>query len=381
MSRDIRDALRARGHDARIFASTARPVDDANFADHTCFGSVGVLRRAVRFANPSAVLRLRRTLESFRPDIVHLRMYLTQLSPLVLPVLRSVPTLLHLVNYDQICPTNTKVLPDGSPCRHRMGMVCHRTGCRSLSAAVYSNALLRVSGRLRDGAADMVIANSDWVRTQLRAEGVPVDAFVWNGVARVPARPPLTGPPLVAYAGRLDAKKGVDVLIRAMAGVVGTHPGARLRIAGHGQERAGLERLVSDLGLTGRVEFLGYVPRAHLEQAFGDAWVQAVPSIWAEPFGLVAAEAMMRGTAVVVTDRGGLAEMVVEGETGFRVPANDDAALAEAITRVLADRALAERMGAAARAHALEHLTIDGAVERYLGLYADVIRRADAAAG
>jgi glycosyltransferase involved in cell wall biosynthesis len=207
---------------------------------------------------------------------------------------------------------------------------------------------------------------------------VPVEEYVWNGVAPGHPRAPLRDPPTVAYAGRLDAKKGVEVLIRAMSLVAAQHPTARLLIAGHGPERAALERLARDLGVAGRVTFLGYLPRPEMEEALSGAWVQAVPSLWAEPFGLVAAEAMMRGTAVVVSGSGGLGEIVEHGVTGLRVRPGDAASLAAALGTLVADRAAAEAMGGAARAHALANLTIDRAVDRYLELYDRVRRRAGA---
>ena len=79
-----------------------------------------------------------------------------------------------------------------------------------------------------------------------------------------------------------------------------------------------------------------------MERALGTAWVQAVPSVWEEPFGLVAAEAMMRGTATVTSRIGGLTEFGVEGDTGYSVPAGDATALAEALRRIVTDRRLAE---------------------------------------
>ncbi len=136
---------------------------------------------------------------------------------------------------------------------------------------------------------------------------------------------------MVGYAGRLVSKKGVDVLISAMAIVLGNIPGARLLIAGDGPERRRLESQANDLGISGSVQFTGHLDATGTENALAAAWVQAVPSVWEEPFGLVAAESMMRGTAVVASRAGGLTEQVVEGETGYLVPPGDAGALAHAI--------------------------------------------------
>jgi glycosyltransferase involved in cell wall biosynthesis len=202
---------------------------------------------------------------------------------------------------------------------------------------------------------------------------VRVDTCIPNGVPVRPQRLPLDGAPLIAFAGRLVRKKGVDVLLRAMPATLAAIPDARLVIAGDGPERPGLETLAAALGIGHAVEFLGHLPRDDAERALARAWAQAVPSRWEEPFGLVAAEAMMRGTAVIATGPSGLAEQVTEGETGYLVPPGDAAALAQALVRVLGDRAGAERLGAAGRIRALDLFSEDRHVERVLGVFRQLV--------
>ena len=374
MSLTLRDGLRQRGHEARLFASTAQHPGLANAADDVCFGSESPLRRVLQVANPFAAWRLRATISEFRPDVVHVRMFLTQLSPLILPQLYGVPSVLHVVNYQAICPVNTKLLPDGSPCGHQAGLPCYRAGCVSMPGVARTFAQQRLWRRWHD-AFDAIVANSDWTRRRLVAGGVDVTRTIWNGVPVRPLRPPLTSPPTVAYAGRLVAKKGVDVLVRAMARVAAQLPEARLLIAGDGPERHDLERLVDSLGLAQHVTLLGHRPRAEMETLLARAWVQAAPSRWEEPFGLVAAEAMMRGTAVVATRPGGLSEQVRDNDSGMLVPAGDVEALAGALLRILADRTLAEKMGARGRIIALAHFREDVTLDKFVRLYEELCGR------
>jgi len=364
-----REGLSARGHEALLFTSTARPLPLPVLSDATCFGTVSPLRRVLQVINPHAPWRLRRVLRTFRPDVVHVKMFLTQLSPLILPLLRSIPSLLHVINYNLVCPINTKTLPSGAPCRDRAGAVCHAMGCMSWPGV----ARAAVQRHLTDLTVfDRVVANSRWVAERLRAEGVRVDGWVHNGVPIRAQRLPLGDRPVVGFAGRLVSKKGVDVLLRAMAVLLRRLPAARLLIAGDGPERVRLEGLAHDLDIRDAVDFLGHLDRAALEQALACAWVQAVPSRWEEPFGLVAAEALMRGTAVVASRAGGLAEGVAEGETGYLVPAGDTLALAQALERVLLNRGLAERLGAAGRRWALAELTEERYMERMLTIYQEL---------
>ena len=102
-----------------------------------------------------------------------------------------------------------------------------------------------------------------------------------------------------------------------------------------------------------------------------------MPSRWAEPFGLVAAEAMMRGTAVIVSDTGGLAELVQDGDTAFLVPPGDSEALATRLLQVLHSRDLAEHIGQAGRTMALACLSERTVVDRFVEIYQQLIKQKD----
>jgi glycosyltransferase involved in cell wall biosynthesis len=225
-------------------------------------------------------------------------------------------------------------------------------------------------------ALSAVVGISDDVRSQLEADGVAVRDVIWPGSPPARARPPLTDPPTVTYAGRLVREKGVDVLIRAFGKVRQRCPHARLVVAGTGPEASALNGLVAELGLADAIDLTGQLGNEQLDEMFNRGWVHAVPSRWPEPFGLTATEAMMRGTAVVASDLGGLAHSVEHEVTGVKVAPGDEAALANALMRLLADRPLAERLGAAGRRRALQHFSIDRYVANFETLYDDLVHPA-----
>ncbi len=364
----LRDELRRRGHDARLFASRARPGAGVAAADYECFGTTSRFRTLLQTANPSALQKLRRVLAEFQPDVVHVTMFLTQLSPLILPLLKDVPSLYSVVWYRPICPLGTKMLPNGAECHKPAGAVCYHDGCLPLRDWLPLMLQMKLWRRWRD-AFNLIVANSEATKRRLVAEGIEPVEVVLNGVPLQPARPPLSSPPTVAFSGRLVQEKGVGVLVQAFAKVVAEVPEARLIIAGEGPERERLNKLITDLGLPAFVSLLGHLPRPELERRFATAWVQAVPSSWAEPFGMVAAEAMMRGTAVVASDSGGLTEIIRDGETGFLVPPGDVNALAGALLLLLRDCQTAERMGAAGRAVALACFSDVTYADKFVKLY------------
>lgn len=215
--------------------------------------------------------------------------------------------------------------------------------------------------------ADLTICCSEHVRGELVQEyQVPpqkiaiipcgVDASRFHIDADLTAFRQLLGEPsdrIVLYVGRLDREKGVSHLLEAMARVLLAVPQGRLVIAGKGVLEGNLVEMARSLHIDDRVTFMGYVQDEPLAALYRSADVLAVPSLY-EPFGIVALEGMVCGRPVVASDVGGLTEIIVEDQTGLRVPPGDSSALARAIAHLLTDEQAAARMGAAARQRA-EH--------------------------
>jgi glycosyltransferase involved in cell wall biosynthesis len=364
----LRDGLRSRGHDARLFASSARPLNADSQADYECFGTTSRFRTLLQTANLWAVWKLKQILAEFQPDVVHVTMFLTQLSPLILPLLKNIPSLNYAVWYRVACPTGTKVLPNGTACQVKMGRACYQHHCLPLRDWLPLMVQMKLFQHWRD-SFDLFVAPSKAVKQHLIEIGISKIEIIWIGTPIEPQRPPLSSPPTVVCAARLVEEKGVDVLLRAFALVVAQIPTARLLSIGDGIERAALQQQIVDLQLTDNVSMPGSMSRSEMEKLCSVAWVQVVPSVWAEPFGMVATEAMMRGTAVIASAAGGLAEIVQHHETGLLVPPGNADALAVALLQILQNRELAEQMGAKGREVAKTRYSQDMYVDRFLELY------------
>ncbi len=364
----LQKKLKEHGHDARLFASSARIVTSKISADYLCFGTISVFQTLFRTANLSAFLKLRKVLTQFKPDVVHVCMFMTQLSPLILPLLRGIPSLCHVHTYDLICPLSTKMLPSGTACHKPAGAICLKSRCLSLRS--WFPLILEMKLRRQwDDVFDLIVANSRSVKQRLDAENIGPVEVVYNGIPIVPARPPLQSPPTIAFAGRLVHEKGADILIKAFAVVVAEIPDAQLIIAGEGKEALPLKKLINELKLNRSVLMPNWLPHNELESLFRKAWIQVVPSVWEEPFGLVAIEAMMRGTAVIASATGGLSEIIENGKTGFLVPPGDVNALTEALLRLLKNCRLTEEMGRAGRQVALADFNEERYVEQFEKIY------------
>jgi glycosyltransferase involved in cell wall biosynthesis len=213
--------------------------------------------------------------------------------------------------------------------------------------------------------ADAVIAPSSAFADLLVARlGFPREKLVVipHGV-RVPDRPVSTGT-LVGTIALLEPVKGLDVFLRSAARLADRDPELRFAIFGSGPERERLEALASRLDVSEKVEFPGWVPKP-------DALPRLavfVLSSYLESGPLTVLEAMAAGVPVVATTVGAVPEIAIDG-TAQLVSPGDDAALAEAIARLLADPGLRERQAQAARERVLARYTAEACARETLGLY------------
>ncbi|MBU8536238.1 glycosyltransferase [Falsiroseomonas tokyonensis] len=201
------------------------------------------------------------------------------------------------------------------------------------------------------GACDLLAANTQGLCDWIASQGWPADRvrLMPNFAADLAGAPPATLPfppgavPLLAM-GRLHPNKDFATLLRAVARLPAE---VHLALAGEGPERGALEALAGELGLGGRVAFLGW--RQDVGALLAASRMLVVPSR-IEPLGNVVLEGFSANRPVVATAADGPREVMRDGETGRLVPIGDHAALAEAIGQLLADPAMADRLAAAGRA-------------------------------
>jgi glycosyltransferase involved in cell wall biosynthesis len=173
------------------------------------------------------------------------------------------------------------------------------------------------------------------------------------------------------FLGRLKYRKGVDVLLQAVARTP-ENGRVQLVIVGDGEERAALEVLANQLDLTGRVKFMGTQTGAAKAFLLQNARFGVVPSRQWEAFGLVVLEGYASGLPMLATDMPGLADLVRPEQTGLLVPPQSLELLAAALGRLFTDDELVRRMSAKARQVVQEYDWRNIAL-RHLGLYESLL--------
>lgn len=179
---------------------------------------------------------------------------------------------------------------------------------------------------------------------------------------------------LITGAGRFVDWKGFDILLAAYAEYLKAVPAARgetrLLLAGDGEEKPELLRLIRELGIGGNVILPGFV--ADVRPYFQASDLFVLPSKTPEPFGIVLLEAMASGTACIATRGGGVLDMIVDGESGWVVDMDSVGSLRAAIARAAGNREQREAVAVAARRRA-QLFGVEEIARQVISVYEDVL--------
>ena len=159
----------------------------------------------------------------------------------------------------------------------------------------------------------------------------------------------------ILFLGRLDARKGIEVLLKAFPGVLRSMPDTRLVVAGRGPMEPAAHRLADELGIASQVDFLGAAHQDDLPRLYAGCDVYCAPGLGGETLGIVLLEAMASGVPVVASRIPGYDETIQHDVNGILVPPSRPEELAAALNRVLLDRSLRSRLTAAGLTRAREY--------------------------
>ncbi|MGA2013585.1 MAG: glycosyltransferase family 4 protein [Solirubrobacteraceae bacterium] len=323
-------------------------------------------RHALPGPDPETVRDLRAVVAREQPDVVHAHNWIVH-SYAVLRRRLRVPLVLSLHDYSLICPTKRLFWRQRQPCD---GPAIAK--CVACAGGVYGPAM---GGALTLGmaltvpftrrAVDAFVPISDAVRRGCGLDERDECQVIPNFIGELPARPDAADPrldrlprePFILFFGDASIDKGAAHLARVYRTL--TDPPPLVHVG---------RCFVEELRETPGVIVAGPLEHALAIEAVRRSLIVVVPSLWDEPFGLVALEAAAAGIPVIASAIGGLTDIVADGESGVLVAPGDEAELRAALQSLLADPARRERLGAGARRRA--HLFgADRVVPRFESLY------------
>jgi len=375
------EGLRALGHEVHLFgAACGATWERGRFApDELPFPATRLDFSTPSFNRRQVPKRFRAAVDAWRPQVVCVTDGFL-LKPYLIDALAHYPTISRYYAYEAVCARDILCFKDGAPCPNnflRTPDVCRRCAFDRLGPEVrqwhlraWTHEYLaarafmphyhrRALNALRKLSA--VIVSNDRMKAQLEGfnhrihimpGGVDTDAF-----SEQP--PPPKGHDVrkvILMAGRIeDPVKGLGILYQAARELA--------------VRRSDFEVWVTGANVrvpeAGWFKTVGWHGQDGLKELYRQADICVVPSIWEEPFGLIAVEAMAAAKPVCASRVGGLQRIVRDGQTGFLFERGDTIGLADRLERLLDDAALRERMGAAGRSVACDEYDWDRVIARH----------------
>ncbi|MBU0638910.1 MAG: glycosyltransferase [Planctomycetes bacterium] len=298
--------------------------------------------------DPRVFFRINRVLKRFRPHVVHTHVGALRYS---LPAMlwRRIPAKVHTIHN----------VADKETSLQWVNRLAFRLGVRPVAIADEVAASMRRFWGI-DGFPNI-------------PNGIPVQDYQTPVVPRAAWREREGFSPddfLFVFVARFMVQKNHKLLLRSFPEVVAADQRARLLLVGDGPLRPELEELIRAQGIQERVHLLGL--RTDVADILAAADIFVMSSDW-EGNPLTVMEAMAAGKPVVSTDVGGVAELVEDGKSGLIVPPGDQGALVGAMTRVMREPELVERMGQAAVERALDRFDVSAMARGYETLYESML--------
>jgi glycosyltransferase involved in cell wall biosynthesis len=362
------DLLRRFGHEVETFTLRNDAVDG--------MGKLKALAATVW--NRQSYRSLRKLAARFKPEVVHFHNTFPLMSPAAYKAARdegaAVVQTIH--NFRLICP-NALLFRDGAPCEKCVGRSfalpgvihkCYR-GSRQATAAVAGMAAVHRALGTWNRLVDAYIATSPSAKAKLIQGGLPADKILLKPHFVDPD--PGTGRGAGGYAtfvGRLSYEKGLETVLEAWK-LLGENAPV-LKIIGDGP----LAPLVSEAAARqSNIRALGRKTLAEVYDLIGDAQFHVFPSRCYETFGRVVTEAFAKGTPVIASNHGSMADLIDHGRTGLVFTPGNAADLAEKARQMLAGSATAMR--AEARAEFESHFTGQRNYDQMMEIYATALCR------
>jgi len=357
---DVSAALKAAGHASQLVSFAPEETS------HLMSGTVQVVAPDL----PTILTGIARTVADFRPDVAYL--HAIYQPEIVRWIADRLPAVAYVHGPYLVCPGNAQYL-------RRSRQVCPHAaspGCllhAQTERCCFGRNPIRHWRRLREVYTliatyrDLdILVGSRFMQGLLERNGLAPQRINTLAPFLVDASQPeatMPGRNTVLYAGRLVPEKGLAHLIQALAGIPQEW---RLMVAGDGPSRKVYEELATQLGVSERVSFLGWLKSSQMMQIYKGSSFVVVPSLWPEPFGRIGPEAAVQGRAAVAYDVGGVPDWLVDGVTGYLVPPGDISLLRERIMELLRAPAQQIEMGRRARELALARWNSTEHVHRLL---------------
>ena len=324
---------------------------------------------------------MEKTLDEFKPDIVHINNFQRQLTASVIDAAkeRNIPVVFTAHDVQAICPAILMMDPNRNICEACMGgkyINCIKKKC--IKNSMLKSVLGAIEGsyyrntKVYTNKIDFVLPPSEFYMNKLIQDGIPKDkiSYIHNFIDVDAFDVKTEDDGYALYFGRLSREKGIINLINAFAKLdKGT-----LYIAGDGPEKAEVEEVIKENKLEKRVKLLGFLNKDEMKETVRKCKFVVVPSIWYEncPYSVI--ETLCTGKPVIGANIGGIPELVKDNENGFIYKYDDVDALAEKMKTLFEDDKLVKKFSKQAKEIAKEQYSKENYYKKIMKIYDKVLK-------
>jgi glycosyltransferase involved in cell wall biosynthesis len=315
-------------------------------------------------------------IDSFEPNVVHIHNIYTHISPSILKVCekRSIPVVMTVHDYSLVSadyalwdPVKKQQIEIGKAGLLRTARTRFIKGLFFATLVLEAIQIWQRFWKQYSGRIDLFLANSKFTASILSGANFNKNKIkVLYPFIQIPKHVTYKDCGYVLYVGALEDYKGVQILVEAMK----SYPNIKLKIAGSGPFESNLRELA--IGMK-NIEFIGFVQGEYKKKLISEARVCVVPSLWNEPFGLTAVDAMAHMTAVLVSDSGGLSEIVEDGVSGEKFKKGDIKDLKKMLKKFIDDPEYSKSLAKAGRDRAIRMCDPQKHYEDLMDYYEQVI--------
>ncbi len=318
--------------------------------------------------------KIERVISEFRPDIAYV--HVVHHSELVEWLAQRLPILAYVHSPFIVCPGYAQFLKKTlRVCPHKVGLSCMlyaqiENCCFGNSPLTHAYRLKQVRSLLKVYRNIPVLVGSRYMQQLLHRNGIPVQHInILPPVLLEETSPESLPAPKfqkILFAGRVVPEKGLRHLIEALGPI---QTDWELLVAGDGAERYACQALASQLGVSGKIKFLGWVHQTELRQIYQECAFVVVPSLWPEPFGRTGPEAFWHGRPVIAYNVGGVPDWLQDGISGYLVPPGDIIQLRRRIQSLFESPTQQIAMGRNAHAYAFTTWQADSHVKSLVNYF------------
>jgi glycosyltransferase involved in cell wall biosynthesis len=331
----LTEELHKRGHSVRILSSNenfkVKPFRTDSFK---AIDTTSLTRIWLQLYNPSSK-KVLESMQRFKPDIIHLHSVMGQSSPSIFYGFKNTPSVMTLHDNLITSPLDRLALGASS----RKGLSKQLFLLRVLGFRYAYEAIRNLAYGLAIRKVDSFISPSEYINSEMKRNHPQTTVVkIPNGTRLLSASPlPKTRNKNILFVGRLAVEKGASILVEAFGIIAKQDPHATLTIVGDGPQAAQLKARATQLGISNRITFAGYVNRDRIQQYYHGASLVCIPSLCEESFSLVGIEALSAGRVVIASEVGGISEWLDDGVNGYFVPPGNERILAKKILSLSQD--------------------------------------------